>query len=48
MNVREKNLILSSGWLITAVVTFVLGFAVLGYLDLLPGLRVPHRIDSPQ
>ena len=32
MNVREKNLILSPGWLITAVVTFVLGFAVLGYL----------------
>jgi len=32
MNVREKNMILSPGWLMTAVITFVLGFSVLGYL----------------
>jgi nitric oxide reductase subunit B len=32
MNVREKNMILSPGWLVTAVITFVFGFSVLGYL----------------
>lgn len=32
MHVREKNLILSSGWLVTAIVTFVFGFSVMAYL----------------
>ena len=32
MNVPEKNMILSTGWLLTAVITFVFGFSVLGYL----------------
>jgi nitric oxide reductase subunit B len=32
MNVREKNMILSPGWLVTALITFVFGFSVLGYL----------------
>jgi nitric oxide reductase subunit B len=32
MNVREKSMILSPGWLVTAIVTFVFGFSVLGYL----------------
>ena len=32
MNVREKNMLLSPGWLLTAVLTFVFGFSVLGYL----------------
>ena len=32
MNVREKDMILSPGWLLTAMVTFVFGFSVLGYL----------------
>lgn len=41
MNVREKNMLLSPGWLITAVITFIFGFSVLGYLALL------NRADKP-
>jgi len=32
MHQREKNMILSPGWLLTAVITFIFGFSVLGYL----------------
>lgn len=32
MHERERNMILSPGWLITAVVTFLVGFSILGYL----------------
>ncbi|MBT1073028.1 nitric-oxide reductase large subunit [Pelotalea chapellei] len=41
MNVREKNMLLSPEWLITAVITFIFGFSVLGYLALL------NRADKP-
>lgn len=41
MHVREKNMILSPGWLLTAVITFVFGFSVLGYL----GFR--NKTDQP-
>ncbi|HJV65867.1 MAG TPA: cbb3-type cytochrome c oxidase subunit I [Geomonas sp.] len=32
MHVRERNMLLSPGWLVTAVITFIFGFTVLGYL----------------
>ncbi|HJV33677.1 nitric-oxide reductase large subunit [Geomonas sp.] len=32
MHVRERNMILSPGWLVTAVITFLFGFTILGYL----------------
>jgi nitric oxide reductase subunit B len=41
MHVREKNMIISPGWLVTAVVTFVFGFSVLGYL------AYRNRTDEP-
>jgi nitric oxide reductase subunit B len=32
MHQREKNMILSPAWLMTAIITFIFGFSVLGYL----------------
>lgn len=41
MQQREKNMILPTGWLLAAVVTFVLGFSVLGYL------AFRNNVDGP-
>ncbi|MBU5611671.1 nitric-oxide reductase large subunit [Geomonas azotofigens] len=39
--VREKNMILSPAWLVTAIVTFIFGFTVLGYLAYRTGTGQP-------
>jgi nitric oxide reductase subunit B len=52
MHVREKNMVLSPGWLVTAIITFIFGFTVLGYLafrnstDKPPIPREVHSTDG--
>jgi len=52
MNVRERNMSVSAGWLVTAVITFLFGFTVLGYLayrngtDRPPVPREVHAADG--
>jgi nitric oxide reductase subunit B len=49
MNVREKNMILSPRWLITAICTFTFGFIILGYLafrDVSDQPPVPRQVQT--
>ncbi|BCS54703.1 nitric-oxide reductase large subunit [Geobacter sp. SVR] len=41
MNVREKTMLLSPAWLLTAVITFVFGFSILIYLAVRTGTDQP-------
>ncbi|MBJ6748900.1 nitric-oxide reductase large subunit [Geomonas anaerohicana] len=49
MNVPERNLVLSPRWLVTAVITFLFGFTVLGYLayrNSYDGPPVPREVRT--
>ncbi|UFS71941.1 cbb3-type cytochrome c oxidase subunit I [Geomonas sp. RF6] len=41
MNTPEKNMLLSPRWLMTAIITFIFGFSVLGYLAYRSGTDQP-------
>ncbi|GAW68479.1 nitric oxide reductase [Geoanaerobacter pelophilus] len=51
MHEREQNMVLGRGWLLAGVVTFVFGFAVLGYLAFrnnTEGPPIPREVRSSE